>query len=103
MAPGSAGHSAWRVSKPPESYGSVDDESLCRLVRVRHGASLTEIKKAILAAYEHQYRPDEITIFTRKYDDEPTRVTTDRAAANRLLSYQVCVACCLPGVSVARC
>ena len=90
MAPRAAKHSAWKVSNPPESYGSVDDESLCRLVRVRHGASLTDIKKAILAAYEHQYRPDEITLFTDEESDEPTPVTTDRDAANRLLSYQVC-------------
>ena len=77
----------WSVATPPASYGEVDDGLLVRHVSVSASASLTDIKKAILKAYEDQYEPSQITLFTRKYDDEPTRVTTDRAAKLKLLSY----------------
>jgi hypothetical protein len=78
---------SWKVATPPESYGAVDDEMVVRHVRVPKPSSLLQIKCEILHAYEDQYKPEEITLFTRKYDDEPLRVTTDRAAAIKLLSY----------------
>ena len=78
----------WSVAVPPPSYGEVDDGLLVRHVRVSASASLTDIKTAILKAYEDQYEPSQITLFTRKYDDDPTRVTTDRAAKLKLLSYE---------------
>ena len=78
----------WSVATPPASYGEVDDGQLVRHVRVSASASLLDIKQAVLKAYEDQYEPAQITLFTRKYDDEPTRVTTDRAAKLKLLSYE---------------
>ena len=61
----------WSVATPPASYGEVDDGLLVRHVSVSASASLTDIKKAILKAYEDQYEPSQITLFTRKYS-EPT-------------------------------
>jgi len=77
----------WRTPAPPPSYGTCDDSMLVRHVRVSASASLHDIKVAILKAFEDQYAPSDITLFTRKYDDEPARVTTDRAAKLKLLSY----------------
>ena len=53
-------------------------------------ASLLDIKKAVLKANEDQYELAQITLFTRKYDDEPTRVTTDRAAKLKLSPTRPC-------------
>ena len=77
----------WAVAKPPATYGSIDDSETCRHVRVSRRSTLSDVKKAILCAYEDQYTPDEITLFTRAYDDAPKRVVTDRVARTSLLSY----------------
>ena len=51
---------------------------------------MLDIKKAVLKANEDQYELAQITLFTRKYDDEPTRVTTDRAAKLKLSPTRPC-------------
>ena len=76
------------MAQPPASYGNVDDSLLCRHVRVAADSSLLAIKQAILKAYEDQYPPADITLFSRSADEEePGRITTDRMAKQRLLSY----------------
>ena len=65
----------WQVAPAPASYGAVEDGALCRYVRVRRvGLTLERLKRAILAAYEDQYSPDDIKLFTRVYDDDPKQI-----------------------------
>uniref|UniRef100_A0A7S2MDF5 Uncharacterized protein n=1 Tax=Haptolina brevifila TaxID=156173 RepID=A0A7S2MDF5_9EUKA len=65
----------WRVASVPAAYGDVDDSATCRHVRVsRSGLTLDGLKRSILAAYENQYEPHEIKLFTRVYDDVPKQV-----------------------------
>ena len=65
----------WRVATPPAAYGSVDDGATCRHVRVaRAGLTLEKLKSAILDAYENQYCPEQIKLFTRVYDDDVRQV-----------------------------
>ena len=81
------------VAKLPPGYdilrpaAQADNGCLCRHVRVRKGATLREVKCAVLKGYEDQYAPDDIKLFTRKYEDDATVVRTDRTCATRLLSY----------------
>ena len=77
----------WSVAAVPASYGHVDDTKLCRHVWVaRKGATVDGLKRAVLKAFEDQYKPSEIRLFARKYDDEPKALTTDRQV-HLLLSY----------------
>jgi hypothetical protein len=77
----------WSVATPPTAYGDVEDERRCRHVRVpRRPASLDELKRAILHAYEDQYQPSEVTLFFRIYDDEP-KVVRDRGV-DKALGYE---------------
>ena len=79
---------SWQVARVPRSYGSVDDHALCRHVRVKRSATTLEsLKRAVLKAYEDQYKPADITLFTRKYDDNPTVLRTDRQVQTQVLSY----------------
>jgi len=65
----------WRCASVPKAYGFVDDGATCRHVRVsRNGLTLDGLKRAVLAAYEHQYAPHEIKLFTRVYDDNPKQL-----------------------------
>lgn len=90
------------IATPPPSYGEIGDDLLCRRVRVPVSSSLLQIKKAILKTYEDQYKPGEIELYTRKYDDEPRRVSTDRVAKTGLLSYDPDWAECQLGDAAAQ-
>ena len=76
----------WSVARVPASYGEIADERLCRHVRVKCSSSLDQTKRAVLKAFEDQYQPSEITLFTRTYDDDPKALKTDRQIA-QMLSY----------------
>ena len=76
----------WRVAAVPTAYGVVDDGATVRHVRVpSSGLSLEKLKRAVLAAYEDQYSPDQIKLFTRAYDDDPS-VIRERGVV-KALSY----------------
>ena len=70
----------WSVAEPPPGYGAVDDAMLCRVVRVSTTATLRALKLAVLKAYEDQYEPHQVTLFTRRYDDDAKAIKTDRQA-----------------------
>ena len=81
------------VAELPPGYeilrpaAEADNGCLCRHVRVRKSATLRDVKCAVLKGYEDQYAPDDIKLFTRKYEDDAAVVRTDRTCATRLLSY----------------
>ena len=79
----------WRVGSCPQYAAAViEDEKLTRHVRVKPaGATLESVKRAILKAYEDQYQPRDITLFTRKYTDDLAPLKTDRQLATQVLSY----------------
>ena len=74
----------WRVAEAPAAYGSVDDSQLCRHIRVPCDVTLLQLKRSILRSFEDQYEPDQITVFTRVYDDDPKRLSTDRQVHKKL-------------------
>lgn len=78
--------STWLIPNPPASYGEVDDSRLVRLVRVPRGSTLHQTKQLILHAYEDQYTPELITLFTRNDKEQLVRVTTDVAVKHKLLA-----------------
>lgn len=78
--------SAWSIATPPASYGEVDDSRLVRYVRVPRGSTLHQTKQIILHAYEDQYTPELIMLFTRNDKEELVRVTTDVAVKHKLLA-----------------
>ncbi len=61
---------------------------LVRRVWVRADATLKQLKQAILKAYDDQYAPEEIILFTRDADQETRRVASDKAAQKLRLSTQ---------------
>ena len=78
---------SWWIPRPPLSYGILDDSRLVRHVRVPSGATLHQIKSKILQAYEDQYKPEQVTLFTRMDEEDPLRITTDGAARRKILTY----------------
>ena len=75
----------WTIPTPPPSYGELDDTLLVRHVRVPRVSNLFKLKQFILQAYEDQYTPEQITLFTRIREEQAVCVTTDDDAKRKLL------------------
>ena len=76
----------WRVATAPLAYGQVDDAQLCRHVRVSCELPLNDLKRAVIAAFEDQYSPSQVRLFSRRYDDSAVQLRTDRQV-KKVLSY----------------
>ena len=68
--------------RPTEHH---DDHHQCRRVLVPRSALLRQLKMEILKAFEDQYAPDEITLYTRNKKDDLRPVTSDEDAKMSLL------------------
>ena len=65
----------------------VDDHATCRHVQVpRDAMTLREVKVAVLASFEDQYAPEQVTLFTRTTNRGAPTLVSDDAAAKLLLS-----------------
>jgi len=62
------------VPDPDDQFGTIDDHCLVRRVYVEPSVSVRGLKTAILATYEDQYQPSEITL--KNEHDRP--ISTDR-------------------------
>eukprot|EP00211_Chloroparvula_japonica_P008579 CAMPEP_0119151198 /NCGR_PEP_ID=MMETSP1310-20130426/45990_1 /TAXON_ID=464262 /ORGANISM="Genus nov. species nov., Strain RCC2339" /LENGTH=167 /DNA_ID=CAMNT_0007143455 /DNA_START=115 /DNA_END=614 /DNA_ORIENTATION=+ len=76
------------VCTVPNNYGVVDEAMCCRRVVVPRGATVWEVKKAVLEVYENQYRCEDVTLYMRSFGETNLVPVTTNRRVSMLLSYE---------------